>query len=235
MIKVSCKSCPAWEKCSFKNLKEHELHYLDEIKQPLQLSRGDFLNIKDQAVDYVYCVQSGFAKITWPDDNYQKESIVKIVAPGDMTGYRCLFSETNYRATAVALEPLNACRIPKDFFLELLKTNNNFNFDILKKMGLEIRNSEKRLHSFCAKNVRERLAECLMRLNEIAGIKNSDRTYSINIKLSRDELASLIGTAKETVVRALTELKEEKIIDQFDHVLIINDFEKLKNISNNTH
>jgi len=234
MNKISCKSCPVWSKCSFQFLKEHEVHYLDEIKQTIQLNRGDFLNEKGKIVDYVYCIQSGHTKITWPDENFQKESIVKIVAPGDMTGYRCVFSEQNFRATAVAIEPVVACKIPKDFFFELLSSNIHFNLEIFKKMGSEIKKAEERLHSFTAKNVRERLAECLIKLYELSGEENNNQLH-IKIKLTRDELASLIGTAKETVVRTLTDFKEERIIDQLDNVLIITNLEKLSNISKNIH
>lgn len=234
MNKISCKSCPVWSKCSFKFLKEHEVHYLDEIKQTIQLNRGDFLNEKGKTVDYVYCIQSGHTKITWPDENFQKESIVKIVVPGDMTGYRCVFSEQNFRATAVAIEPVVACKIPKDFFFELTSSNIQFNLEILKKMGSEIKKAEERLHSFTAKNVRERLAECLIKLYELSG-EDVDNQQQIKIKLTRDEIASLIGTAKETVVRTLTDFKEEKIIDQLDNVLIITNLEKLSNISKNIY
>ncbi len=234
MNKISCKSCPVWSKCSFQLLKEHEVHYLDEIKQTIQLNRGDFLNEKGKIVDYVYCIQSGHTKITWPDENFQKESIVKIVAPGDMTGYRCVFSEQNFRATAVALEPVVACKIPKDFFFELISSNIQFNLEIFKKMGSEIKKAEERLHSFTAKNVRERLAECLIKLYELSG-ENIDNQQQIKIKLTRDEIASLIGTAKETVVRTLTDFKEEKMIDQLDNILIITNLEKLSNISKNIH
>jgi CRP-like cAMP-binding protein len=235
MSKISCKNCPVLSSCSFRFLTEDEINMLDEIKTSIKLVRGENLHAKDQEASWLSCIQSGYVKIIWPDQNFQKESIVKIVSPGDMTGYRCLFSESKFRATAVALEPVSACRVPKDFFFELLQKNKDFNFDILNKMGVEIRNSEQRLHSFCTKNVRERLCECLLQLIEIAGHKNADDSYSLKIKLSRDEISSLIGTAKETVVRALTDLKEEKVLTQEEQTLIILNLEKLNNIANNIH
>ena len=212
MSKIHCKNCPAWSKCFFKELKDHEIHYLDEVKQTFSLDRKGTLNEKGKPVDYVYCIQSGHLKISWPDENFAKESIVKVVGPGDLTGYRCIFSESNYRATAIALEPITVCKIPKDFFLELMSSNPKFNFNILNKMGNEIKRAEEKLHSYCAKNVRERLAECLINLYNLSG-EEIENQKIIKVKLSRDEIASLIGTAKETVVRTLASFKEEDLID----------------------
>lgn len=217
-----------------RHLSATEMKMLYEVNEVVYLQRGDFLNQKDRPVDFVYYVESGYVKIVWPDQRFSKESIIKIVAPGDFTGYRCVFSETHYRATAVALGPVKVIKIPKNFFIELLIANKDFNFEILNMMGIEIRNAEKKLHSYCVKNVRERLAECLIYLNNLSGTIDENGNSIIQIKLSRDELSSLIGTAKETVVRALSDLKEEKIIDQdSDLNTIILDLKKLIKISTN--
>jgi CRP-like cAMP-binding protein len=234
MLKVHCKNCPAWSKCFFQDLKDHEIHYLDEVKLTFSLGRKGILNEKGKPVDYVYCIQSGYSKITWPDENFSKESIVKIVGPGDLTGYRCIFSESSYRATAIALEPITVCKIPKDFFMELMISNPKFNMNILNKMGIEIRRAEEKLHSFCSKDVRERLAECLINLYYFYGEEINNQKY-IKVKLNRNEIASLIGTAKETVVRTLAAFKEEKLIDQNENFLIITNLDKLQNLSNNIH
>jgi CRP-like cAMP-binding protein len=208
MSNTDCRNCTAWNKCSFKSLKDHEMYYLNKVKQTITIEKRQILNEQNTEIDYVYCIQSGFAKIIWPDKNFNSESILKLVGPGDFTGYRCLFSESHFRATASALCQVTACKIPKEFFIELINSNKQFNMHILNLMGSEIKKAEERLHSFTAKNVRERLAECLIKLYELSG-EDVDNQQQIKIKLTRDEIASLIGTAKETVVRTLTDFKEE--------------------------
>lgn len=192
-------------------MSESELNELQINKTSFENTRGFFLNQKGSCADGAYCIASGHAKVIWPM-NDGKESIVKIVSPGDMAGYRCLFSEETFRATAVALGPIKGCFIAKENFNDLLKNNQNFNTEILMRMGKEIKLSEQRLHSFCQKNVRERMAEALLILKDSCG-RLEEGKWILDIQLTREEIGSWIGSVKETVVRCLSDMKEEKVIE----------------------
>jgi CRP-like cAMP-binding protein len=222
---VHCHNCPAWKQSAFHTLSETQLNDLQVKKTSFELQRGSQLSKKGTPTNGAYCIASGHAKIIWPEAD-GKESIVKIVSPSDMTGYRCLFSEDTFRATAVALGSIRGCFIPKENFNGLLKDDHQFNFEILKRMGNELKLAEKRLHSFC----RERLAEALLILKESCGVQKDDR-WVLDIQLTREEISSWIGSAKETVVRSLSEMKDEKVIEQDGlHIVIIN-IEGLKHIA----
>ena len=147
-----------------------------------------------------------------------------------MAGYRCLFSEETYRATATALVPIKGCYIPKDHFYFLLKNNSTFNLEILTRMGREIRSAEKRLQSFCQKNVRERMAEALLTLMELCGVEREGK-WTLNIQLTREEMSAWIGTAKETVVRCLSDMKDEKVIEIDGAYIVLLNVEALRAIS----
>ena len=226
---IHCHSCPAWKQSAFHTLSESQLNDLQISKSSFENIRGTQLNQKGAPTTGAYCIASGHAKIIWPEDE-GKESIVKIVSPGDMTGYRCLFSEDKFRATAVALGSINGCFVPKESFNKLLRNDHQFNFEILKRMGNELKFSEKRLHSFCKKNVRERLAEALLILKDACGIKKDNR-WILEIQLTREEISSWIGTAKETVVRSLSDMKDEKVIEQDGTYIAILDLEGLRKIA----
>lgn len=73
-----------------------------------------------------------------------------------MLGYRCIFSESNYRGTASALEPMIVCKIDKSVINDFIDSDANFAKELLKRMGREIAAAENHHHSFCKKNVRER-------------------------------------------------------------------------------
>lgn len=225
MKSIHCQNCPSWKKSAFHAMTEEQLNDLQSEKSSFENGRGANLNQKGKAADGAYCIAAGHAKITWPQ-NGGKESIVKIVSPGDMAGYRCLFSEDTFRATAVSLGNVKGCFIPKVYFHELLKKNYQFNSEILLRMGLEIKSSEQRLHSFCQKNVRERMAEALLILKEQCGVEK-DGKWILDIQLTREELSSWIGTAKETVVRCLSDMKEEKIIDQEGSSIVLLNLKSL--------
>jgi CRP-like cAMP-binding protein len=218
---VHCHSCQAWKQSAFNALSESQLDDLQINKTSFEHNRGSELNQKGNPTNGAYCIANGHAKIIWPETD-GKESIVKIVSPGDMAGYRCLFSEDTFRATAVALGSIKGCLIPKEYFNSLLKVDQQFNSEILKRMGNELKLAEKRLHSFCQKNVRERMAEALLILKDSCGVKKDER-WVLDIQLTREELSSWIGAAKETVVRTLSDMKDEKVIEQEgSHIAILN-------------
>jgi CRP-like cAMP-binding protein len=211
-------------------LTKEDLDQLQIAKTSFENNRGTMLNQTGFTIDGAYCINSGHAKIVWPQKE-GKESIVKIVSRGDMAGYRCLFSEETFRATAVALGPINGCFIPKEQFNHLLKVNHEFNKEILKRMGNELKLSEKRLHSFCQKNVRERMAEILLLLKDACGVER-DGKWILDIQLTREELSSWIGTAKETVVRCLSDMKEENVIEQIGTHIALTNISALEKIAN---
>lgn len=218
--------------CAFGKLNALDVARLELVAQPFSIERSEFLNRHNESANGLYLITKGFAKIVWPEKN-DKESIIKIVAPGDMTGYRCLFSEESFRATAVSLStPTTGYFVPKAIFFELLTSNAAFNFEILKLMGIEIKRSENRLRSFANKNVRERLAESLLELNSICGIQQANENKIIlDINLTRQEIASWIGTAKETVVRGLADMRDENIIDQVGSSIAIINLEAIRSIA----
>ena len=92
-------------------------------------------------------------------------------------------------------------------------------------------NAENKLSSLHQKNVRERLAELLLSLKTTHGVKENDR-WKIELKLTREEMATMIGTANETLIRFMTEFKEAGIIEQEGKIIYIKDENELLNWAN---
>lgn len=154
---------------------------------------------------------------------------MRLVSSGEMTGYRCLFSEERFRASSVTLGPVFACKIPKEEILRLVRTDSSFAEVMLKRMGQEIAAAEARLHSFVRKTVRERLAETLCLLAERSGVEVSEG-IELRIPLSREDLSQWVGSAMETVVRTLSDFKAEGLLHQSKDYLVIRDLKKLRAI-----
>ena len=119
-------------------------------------------------------------------------------------GYRCIFSEANYRATASALESSKVCKISNSFIFSHIEESSAFSRELLNRMGREISSAENHHHSFVRKNVRERVAESLIILKNKSSIQ-VPQGWKIGIKLNRSELASWVGTAKENLIRTLAD------------------------------
>ncbi len=166
---------------------------------------------------------SGSAKVTLVDSKTKRQSLVRLAAPGDLLGYRCIFSVDKFRGTAAALTPTVACKISKKFVFSLIAKAPLFSFELLNRMGRELAAAEDHHHSFCQKNVRERLAEALLILKDKFGVDSPDG-WKINTRLTRSELSNWVGASRETVIRELTHFTLEGLIES------AGDFTFIKNL-----
>ncbi|GAA4829828.1 response regulator [Algivirga pacifica] len=154
-----------------------------------------------------------------------KEFITGIHGPGSFLGYISLLKDIAYIETATALEGCEVSIIPKQDLSSLLYENREVAQKFLKMLSSEVVENEEKLLKLAYGSVRQRVAEVLLQLDA----KYEQKGESINI--TRDDLAKIIGTAKETLIRTLSDFKDEKLIEIKDkHITILNQ-EKLKRVS----
>lgn len=227
---TSCRDCPAFGASAFARLPQAEITRLDRMKSEKIYERGETFSVSGRAADQVFCMRSGSAKVTLQDRRSGRQSLVKLVAPGDMLGYRCIFSQTHFRATATALTTSVACRISKSDIFELIGHTPALGFEFLKRMGNEVASAEHHHHSFCQKNVRERLAEGLLILRKKFGRREGE-DWKIDTRLTRAEISNWVGASRETVIRCLTEFSQEGLIEMRGDTLYLLDLPKLTTVS----
>ncbi|WP_051017814.1 Crp/Fnr family transcriptional regulator [Pontibacter sp. BAB1700] len=138
-------------------------------------------------------------------------------------------ADTNYSASAVALEDAVICFIPRSQFLELISQNVEFAGGLMKLISNALGEAEERMVQMAYKPVRERLAEALLLLQKTYQEREEGDQFTISI--SREDLASIVGTAKETTIRLLSEFKEEGLISAKGSSITILDHDKLYKIS----
>ncbi|MDX5481131.1 MAG: Crp/Fnr family transcriptional regulator [Hymenobacteraceae bacterium] len=175
----------------------------------------------------LYCINSGKVKVAKMGSD-GKEQIVRLAKPGDIIGYRALMADTNYSASAVALDDAVVCFVPKSQFLELISHNVAFSGGLMKLLSTALGDAEERMVQMAYKPVRERLAEALLLLRKT--YQPADGTDNFTISISREDLASIVGTAKETTIRLLSEFKDEKLITTKGSSITILDADKLYSI-----
>ena len=158
----------------------------------------------------IYFVNSGKVKLSHSGDE-GREQIVRLVKPGDLIGYKALISNAPYTATATVLEDSAVCFIPREVFLGLLQKDPTLALRMMQILSSELRRAEQKITHLAQKPVRERLAETLLTLKETYGLEDDEQT--INVMLSREEIANLVGTATESAIRLLSEFRKEKVID----------------------
>jgi CRP-like cAMP-binding protein len=177
----------------------------------------------------VYCVNYGKIKLSKLGDD-GKEQILRLVKPGDLLGYRSLLGEECYSASAIVMEDSGVCFIPKELFLGILKRDGLLSMEMMRLLSSDLKHAEKNITQLAQKPVRERLAEALLFMKETYGFQNDGIT--IDLKITREEIANLVGTATETAIRLLSELKNEGAVGlQGKKIQIIN-LPKLLKIAN---
>ncbi|GIW21305.1 MAG: hypothetical protein KatS3mg068_0312 [Candidatus Sericytochromatia bacterium] len=115
------------------------------------------------------------------------------------------------------------CFLDREKFFNLLRKEPKFSLKLLSLMANEVKCAENHARDMAYKSTQERMIEVLLTLKEAFGIKQKDGKFKIDLNLSRDELASLIGTTTETTVRLLSWLKDKNIIETSRKTLYIKD------------
>ena len=205
----ACENCPSRSYSIFCNLKPEELKELSANKGCNQYSKGQFVFFEGSRPTGLYCIFSGKIKV-YKIKGDGKAQIVRLAKKGDILGYRSLLSGELYTSFATVLEEAQICYIPKSIFHYLIQSNSDFSLKVMDLFAKELWKAEEKLTSLALKPVRERLAEALLMLKEFYGVKKDKAT--LDVELTREELAGIVGTATETVVRLLSEFKSEQLV-----------------------
>lgn len=223
-----CEQCIVREFSSLKALNKDELLKMADCKTSMQVKKGDVIFEEGENVNGVFCVKDGVCKMTKLSQN-GKDQIVKLVKKGELLGQRSMISDEPANLSAVALEDMQVCFIPKSEIMGFFNQNNTFSMNVMKTICGDLKEADDVMVGMAQKTVRERLAHTLLYLEETFGT-NTD--HSLKLQLSREEIAGMIGTATESCIRLLSELKKENAIELVGKKIIITDRSKLARIGN---
>ncbi len=205
----SCETCKSRFDSVFCMLDEEELGTLSNSKHCNFYLRGQTIFNEGNQPMGLFCINTGKVKLSQAGFE-GKEQIIRLAKDSDILGYRALISGEAYSATATVIEDSKICLIPKDVFYELVQHNSKLTSGIMKLLADELKDAEDKITNIAQKPVLERLAETLLMLKEYYGIEDNDN--SLNITITREEIANIVGTATETVIRLMSDLRKEGMI-----------------------
>ena len=182
---------------------------LETASEYEHLPKGRELFREGRNPSEVYFLLKGKMKL-YTTDQQGREQIVHLAAPGDLMAYRAILGGDSLSCSASALEDSEVMVVPKATFLEMLERDPAFSHAVIRLLTHELRHAEHHLAGLARKTVRARLAEVLLILGDKFGYEADGET--INVALSREEMAGLVGTATETAIRLLNALKEEGLL-----------------------
>jgi len=217
---LHCKDCPSRESGIFCAMELASLDDVSNHKVTNVYKKGQTLFVQGNHPFGIYCVSSGNIKVSKIGSD-GKESIVRIVSAGDILGHRSLFTDQFYSATATALEDTKVCFIDKKYIMKTISENPEVSLEIINKLSRDMGAAESRITSMHQKNVRERLAELFLLLKDTHGQKLDDGRWKLDLKLTREEMATMIGTANETLIRFISEFKDAGLIEQEGKTIFI--------------
>ncbi|MEM1001051.1 MAG: Crp/Fnr family transcriptional regulator [Bacteroidota bacterium] len=219
-----CESCIVREFNSLKALTREELMRVSSCKTGKTFRKGQVIFEEGETLNGVYCVRDGVCKLTKLSEN-GKDQVVKLVVKGGLLGKRSLVTEQKTNLSAVALNNMEMCFIPKSEIFNDLKKNPAFTMSVLKKMAEDLKESDESIVNMAQKSVRRRMAETLMYVHDEFGM---DGDGYLIIVMSREDYASIVGTATESAIRILSQFKKEGIISTLGKRIKIEDYGSLK-------
>ena len=225
---VDCKHCSNRFNSVFCKTEHDKMEEIESLKICSTFKKGESIFKEGSYAAGVYCINSGKIKLSMMGDE-GKEQIVRMAKPGDIIGYKALLSGDRYSATAAALEDCNVCFIPREIFLVILQKDAALSFEMMKVLSNELRQAEEKITHLAQKPVRERVAETILFLKETYGL---DADNVVNVSLTREEIANLVGTATETAIRLLSEFNKDNIIELIGKKIKIINQQKLTKTAN---
>lgn len=208
-ITTTCENCNSKSKSLFCDMRQFTLEQINNSKSHRQFKKGDYIFKEGETPKGLYCISTGKIKLVKRGSN-GKEQIVRLSKSGDTLGYRSLIAQDTYAASAIALENCDVCFVPKDDFIDLLNNNPQLNQQVMRLLTMDLGRAERHLTHIAQHSLRERVADSLLMLHELYG---EDETGCIAVAMSREDLANFVGTATESVIRLLSEFKQEANIE----------------------
>lgn len=201
-----------------------ELKNLSDTAKVKTFKKKELIFTEGNNPNYLYLLQKGKIK-TFRAHEYGKELIISLVKEGDFFGYTALLDETQYNESAEALEDSSVVLILKEDFYALLNNNHGVMKRFVRLLSNEIQEKEEQLLKMAYSSVKKRVAEALLKLQKQYQQNNKD---SFSISISREDLANIVGTATESLIRTLSDFKQEGLIEIKGSNITISDIKRLE-------
>ena len=205
----------------FQGLPEEQLGEIEQIASKKKFKKGEPLFFEGDEGEGFYMVLSGKVKIFKISDS-GKEYILHICNPGEMIAEAPVFHGYPFQANAETLEKTKLLFFPRDKFVNLVHKTPSIAINMLGLLSMRLRRFATQIENLSLKEVPSRLAGYLIYSSEEQGGGDT-----IELDISKGQLASLLGTIPETLSRILTKMSKEGLIDVQGRTIRIVDRDRL--------
>lgn len=210
----------------FSQLKDEDLEKIMSITIEKKYNKGSIIFMEGDKGEAFYFIKSGKIKI-YRSSKDGKELILNIYGKNNVFAEVTIFNDVSYPATAEVIEDAVVGMILNSDLEKLIKVNSELGLNLIKVLNKRLYNAQLKLKQIALNDTYSRTAQAIIRLAEEHG-KNKSEGAELKLELSRQELANMIGTARETVSRILSQFKKEGAIEISGKRIVIKDIKKLK-------
>jgi CRP/FNR family transcriptional regulator len=204
---TSCTNCPRRELTEWRNLEQKSLDLISQQKHDRVLEPGAILFNQGDKCEGIFCIKDGLVGERRVDAD-GRSALVRLNRPGTTIGYQELLTKTPYRNSAEILQTSHVCFIANSTVRQLIASSPSVGERFLLRSVEDVVQLESDLVEAKTTGVRERLLHVLLIFYEQDGDYEPSHGYRINIPISRQDLAALIGTSPETISRTIRQIED---------------------------
>jgi CRP/FNR family transcriptional regulator len=211
----------------FSLLTEKELKLIDDIAADKNLKKGEYIFFEGESGDKFFIIKDGQVKLTKMIKNGD-EQILNIFSSNDIIAEIVAFDKGNYPASAITMTDTTVIVFDQSELENLILKHPSIGIKLLREMSGRLRKAQKNVRDLALKDSSARVAGLLIFLSEKYGKTQNDNVV-LDISLTQQELASMIGSSRETVSRVLGQFESEDLIKTSRKKIVIYKLDKIKN------
>ncbi len=225
-METRCENCIVRKFNSLRAMNKEELKQVSDAKVSKKFKKGEALFEEGEKLNGVYCVRDGVSKLSKLSAN-GKDQIVKLATTGEVMGQRAVIVEEPTNLSAVAVNDVEVCFVPKEIILDSMHKNPDFTLEVLRHMAHDLKEADDVIVNMSQKTVKQRVAEAFLYLKNNYGV---DEEGFLNLTLSREDIANVVGTATESCIRIISEFKKKGYLKTSGKRIIITNEKELQDL-----
>ncbi len=215
-----------WKIPMFEFLEAEELDRLYSLCTTERFAKGDYIFLECDPPRSLYVLVKGEDKLLKQTDD-GREMILEMVYPGEIFGEEAVFDGQPYPMTAQALDDVEVLSISRSDFFGFLRDNPDLALEIITELGSRLREAQNTIRALAMERVEWRIARVLLMLARKAGVAGKEGV-SIDLPLTRQDIADMAGTTVETTIRVLSNFKKMGLVDTERGRIILRDRARLE-------
>ena len=210
----------------FEYLEAEELDRLYALSSTEKVAKGEYVFLECDQPRNLYTVVKGEVKLLKQTED-GRETIVEMAYPGEIFGEEAIFDGQPYPMTAQALDEVELLAISRTDFFTFLRDNPDLALEIITELGTRLREAQNTIRALAMERVEWRIARVLLMLSRKAGIVEADGV-SIDLPLTRQDIADMAATTVETTIRVLSNFKKMGLVETEKGKIILRDKKHLE-------